>query len=114
MRTYRKFASAAIDVAAREGVASTRVVRMWKSEQEVEQMLKLAIAFTALLLLRPAPALASVSNCTLTFGVSETPMLDVLQFSVDYSAVQGSFAGSGAEVECQPLIASAAATAVDA
>ena len=53
------------------------------------------------------------ARCTLTFALSESPPLSAVQFTVDYSRVQGSFVGSGAEVECASLVTNAATSVVD-
>ncbi len=43
-------------------------------------------------------------ECTVSFGIGLSETLASIQFSVDYSLVQGSFAGAGPQVACRSPI----------
>ena len=42
----------------------------------------------------------ATQSCKVVFGVSETPTLNTLQFTVDYSAIQGTFSSDGSNLQC--------------
>lgn len=53
------------------------------------------------------------NQCILHFGLSESVPLSTLQFTIDYSNVQGSFVGSGLAVRCESPVTNASVTASD-
>lgn len=56
---------------------------------------------------------ATTSRCTIKIGLGTSQRLSAAQFAIDYSQVQGSFAGSGLGTECRSLLAGAMITAND-